>query len=166
MIDAVILESWINYTLQGITMKLNYFIRFTALLLLLSGLFLTSTAYPDNHAIAKKINVLIHISNNHKSTYQAALNYTYSLREHYDDKVNIAIVANGPGIGFVNANNHYTDEIKVLLKEGVKISACNTTVRIMRKFQDLPIIKGVKFVATGVVEVIELQRKGYLYLNP
>ena len=150
-------------------MKPIYFIRFTALLLLLSNLFLTSTVYAADvsaKSSANKINVVIHVSNNIKSNYQAVLNYTYSLREHYGDKVNINIVANGPGIGFVNSQNKYVDEIKGLLEEGVKISACNTTVRIMRKFRELPIIKGVDFVPTGVVEVIELQRKGYLYLNP
>ena len=88
------------------------------------------------------------------------------MREHYGDMVKIEIVANGAGIGFVNSNNKYAEEIQGLLKDGIKISACNTTVRIMRKFQKLPIIEGVKFVPVGVVKVIELQRKGYLYLNP
>lgn len=150
-------------------MKPIYFIRFTALLLLLSSFILSSPAHAvdkSTQSSAKKINVVIHVSNNIKSNFQAVLNYTYSLREHYGDRVNIEIVANGAGIGFVNSKNKYVREIKDLLKEGVKISACNTTVRIMRKFRDLPIIKGVNFVPTGVVEVIELQRKGYLYLNP
>lgn len=150
-------------------MKPNYFIRFTTLILLLSNLFLSgivSAAELSTKSTTNKVNVVIQVGNNHKGTYQAALNYTYSLREHYGDSVKITIVANGPGIGFVNSKNNYTDEIKGLLKEGVKILACNTTVRIMRKFQELPIIKGVKFVPAGVVEVVELQRKGYIYLNP
>lgn len=147
-------------------MKRIYIIRFTALLLLFSSIFSSALIFAKEKSLKDKINVVIHISNNHKRSYQAALNYTYSLRENYGNNVNIEIVANGAGIGFVNSKNNYTDEIKALIDKGVKVSACNTTVRIMRKFRELPIIKGVKFIPTGVVKVIELQRKGYLYLNP
>ena len=144
----------------------NYLIRFTSLLLLISSLFLSTNLYAKDNSSFDKVNIVIHVSNNHKRTYQSVLNYTYSLMDYYGEKANIAIVANGTGIGFVNSKNKYTEEILNLIEKGVKISACNTTVRIMRKFQALHIIKGVKFVPTGVVEVIELQLKGYLYLNP
>lgn len=147
-------------------MRLCYFKSFISLILFSLSLLSTNNLYAEKIADSKEINVVIHVSNNYKRTYQAALNYTYSLQEYYGNNVQIAIVANGAGIGFVNSNNNYKDEIKGLLKDGVKISACNTTVRIMRKFKEIPIIKGVDFVPTGVVEVIKLQRKGYLYLNP
>lgn len=126
----------------------------------------------SNNALAAKkpaddiTRVVIHVTNNSKRVYQAALNYSYSLTSHYGDKAKIEIVANGPGIGLLNKNNNYTNEIKELLDSGVKISACNTTVRIMRKFKELPIIEGVTFTPTGVVRVIELQKQGYLYLHP
>ena len=56
---------------------------------------------------AEKFKVLIHVTDNNKRNYQATLNYTESLQEKYGDQVNIAIIANGPGIGFVNSNNSY-----------------------------------------------------------
>ncbi len=137
-----------------------------SLLFLLCGLLFSQAGYANKKVSADKVRVVIHVTHNNKRVYQAALNYTYSLLEHYGNKVKIAIVANGPGIGLLNKNNSYTKEIKTLIEEGVSVSACNTTVHIMRKFKDLPIIKGVKFVPTGVVKVIELQREGYLYLHP
>ena len=146
-------------------MQHRYIIRFITLLLLFSNLIFSNYAFAAE-STSPEVKVVIHVTNGHKRTYQAALNYTYSLREEYGDKVDIQIVANGPGIGFVNSNNNYTEEIQSLLKKGVKVSACNTTLKIMRKFRKLPIIEGVKFVPTGVVEVIKLQKKGYLYLHP
>ena len=149
-------------------MQQRYIIRFITLLLLVSNLFFSNYALAAKSSPSTKPNVkvVIHVTNGHKRTYQAALNYTYSLREEYGDNIDIQIVANGPGIGFVNSNNQYTEEIQSLLKKGVNVSACNTTVKIMRNYQKLPIIEGVKFVPTGVVEVIKLQSKGYLYLHP
>ena len=147
-------------------MQQLYIIRFITLLLLVSNLFFSTYASAAKSSAEPEVKVVIHVTNGHKRTYQAALNYTYSLREEYGDNVDIQIVANGPGIGLVNSNNNYTDEIQSLLKKGVKVSACNTTVKIMRKFRKLPIIEGVKFIPTGVVEVIKLQKKGYLYLHP
>ena len=146
-------------------MQHRYIIRFITLLLLFSNLFFSNFAFAAKPT-SSEVKVVIHVTNGNKRTYQAALNYTYSLREEYGDKVDIQIVANGPGIGLVNSNNNYTDEIQSLLKKGVKVSACNTTVKIMRNFRKLPIIEGVQFVPTGVVEVIKLQKKGYLYLHP
>ena len=145
-------------------MQQRYIIRFITLLLLFSNLFFPNYVFADKSS--PEVKVVIHVTNGNKRTYQAALNYTYSLREEYGDNVDIQIVANGPGIGLVSSNNNYTDEIQSLLKKGVKVSACNTTVKIMRGFRKLPIIEGVKFVPTGVVEVIKLQKKGYLYLHP
>lgn len=149
-------------------MQHRYIIRFITLLLLFSNLFFSNFTFAAKPSpnVKPEVKVVIHVTNGHKRTYQAALNYTYSLREEYGDKVDIQIVANGPGIGLVNSNNNYTEEIQSLLKKGVKVSACNTTVKIMRNFRKLPIIEGVKFVPTGVVEVIKLQKKGYLYLHP
>lgn len=141
-------------------------IRFIPLLILFSSLILFNSVSVAAEKSVTPVKVVIHVTNGSKNTYRAALNYTYSLREEFGDKAEIQIIANGPGIGLVNSNNNYTTQIKSLLKNGVKVSACNTTVKIMREFRKLPIIKGVKFVPTGVVEVIKLQQQGYLYLHP
>lgn len=136
---------------------------------ILAGL-ITLVFFYNAPLIAKQdsgnLKVVIHVADNFKQTYRAALNYADSLLEKYGNSISIAIVANGPGIGLVNRNNAYTQRIKGLLKQGVKISACNTTVSILRQYKELPIIKGVKFVPTGVVEVVKLQSEGYLYLKP
>jgi len=130
----------------------------------------TSGSIAKTTAVEKpvnKINVVIHVTQNGGRHYRAALNYAYVIRDEYGkENVNIEIVANGPGIGLVNSNNKYGHSIKRLMNDGVRFSACNTTARYMREHQELPIIENVKFVPYGVVRVLELQRKGYLYLRP
>ncbi len=145
--------------------------RFSLIRLIPLFVFFTILMLPQTSSAAKNdsteiVRVVIHVTHSNQQVYRAALNYSRSLLEHYGDKVKIAIVANGPGIGLLNKKNRYIKDIQSLIKKGVTVSACNTTVRIMRKFKELPIIEGVEFVATGVVKVIELQQQGYLYLHP
>ncbi len=142
---------------------------FQVSLLVLLALFSFSSFSLDTVPLKKnqKLNIVIHVTESHGGHYRAALNYAHIIRDTYGkDNVNIEVVANGPGIGLVNSNNRYTANIKKLMHDGVRFSACNTTAKFMRENQELPIIENVQFVPYGVVHVLELQRKGYLYLRP
>ena len=143
-----------------------YFIRFIFLLLCFSSLNFFNISLAADKSKPETYKVVIHVTNGSKQTYRAAVNYSYSLKEEFADKVKIVVVANGPGIGIVNKNNKFKEDIEDLMKDGVDVYACNTTVRIMRKYQELHLIKGVKFTPTGVVEVVKLQHQGYHYLHP
>jgi len=138
----------------------------TSLLLLF-----TLQAYSSlNYADAKPeniLNVVIHVSHSGKRIYQAALNYARHIRNRYGDNANIAIVANGSGIGFLNSKNTYVNKIKGLLNTGVKFSACNATIQKLKtEKKPIPIISGVEIVPAGILKVLELQQQGYLYLHP
>jgi len=138
----------------------------TSLLLLFS-----LQAYsPLNYADVKpesSLNVVIHVSHSRKRIYEAAINYARHIRNRYGDNANIAIVANGPGIGFLNSKNTYVSKIKGLLKTGVTFSACNATIeKLKAEKKPIPIINGVEIVPAGILKVIELQQQGYLYLQP
>jgi len=135
-------------------------------LALTTSVFANQTDYNIHGKTNKPVKVIIHVTHNNKRIYRSTLNYIDSLQQHYKDRVKIEIVANGPGIGLLNENNQYSKKIKALLKSGVKISACNTSVTIMRQYKELPIINGVDFTPTGVVRVVELQQQGYSYLHP
>jgi len=138
----------------------------TSLLLLF-----TLQAYsPLNYADVKPkniLNVVIHVSHSGKRIYEAAINYARHIRKHYGENANIAIVANGPGIGFLNKKNSYVRKVKGLLDTGVKFSACNATIRKLKaEKKPIPIVDGIEIVPAGIVKVLELQQQGYLYLHP
>jgi len=138
----------------------------TSLLLLIT----LQTYSPLNYADAKPeniLNVVIHVSHSGKRIYQAAINYARHIRNRHGDSANIAIVANGPSIGFLNSKNTYVSKIKGLFNTGVTFSACNATIQKLKaEKKPIPIIDGVEIVPAGILKVLELQQQGYLYLQP
>ena len=140
------------------------FISYLTLIVFIFGS--TETSIAANN---KKFNVVIHISKNQKSSFTAAINQAQIIRNHYGkEKVNIEVLVNGTGVGFVNKQNVYVTSIKELINNGVRFTACNASVKRMLKTQNIetPLIDGVKFVPFGVVRLIDLQRQGYYYLKP
>ncbi len=138
---------------------------FSLLLISISSIVLASVPANDK----EKFNVVIHISKNLKADYLAALTQAKIIQKHYGkDQVNIEILVNGTGIGFVNRQNQYVEPITDLINDGVRFSACNATIRRILKDNnyEVPLIEGVKFVPFGIVHLIELQRNGYYYLKP
>jgi len=148
-------------------MKLNKsFQLFTFLLITFSAVF-SQNSYANKKALSENIKVVIHVSHSGKSIYRAALNYAYHIRNKYGDNATIAIVANGPGIGLLNANNSYKNQISSLMIKNVEVTACNTTISALKAMnKPIPIVKGVEIVPAGIVRVLELQQQGYLYLQP
>ena len=125
---------------------------------------LSNTTYSET---TKKLNIVIHISSSFAASHQAALNYTKIIRGKYGDKANIVVVANGPGIAFVNSKNKFKNSIKSLHKDSIPTFACNSTIQhLIRNNKEIPIVEEVQIVPFGILKVIELQEKGYLYLRP
>ena len=113
-----------------------------------------------------KVKVVIHLSASTNNSYQAAINYTKAIRKLYKGNVDIAIVTDRSGVGLINSKNQYTQQVNSLIADGVKFTACNATITRLRKIKELPIIEGVNIVPNGVAEVVRLQTRGYLYVQP
>jgi len=144
-----------------------YFIRFILLLLCFSASGLTTTNAANNPVNNDKLNIVIHISSGLASSHQAALNYTQIIRDKHGSRANIIIVANGPGIAFANKNNKFKHSIKRLHNDNIHTFACNNTIQhLINNNKKIPIVEEVQIVPFGILKVVELQNKGYLYLRP
>lgn len=104
------------------------------------------------------------------SRQEIVLNVANNLQKHYGiDKVAIEVVAFGPGLKTLFANNEITaPRIESLAANGVKFSACsNTIAAVKRKTGKEPKINkhSVK-VDAGVVRIMELVEKGYTLIKP
>jgi len=101
---------------------------------------------------------------------QLVLNVANNLQKHYGpDNVAIEVVAFGPGLKILFANNEISvPRIASLAASGVKFSACaNTISAIKRKTGKEPKInKHSTKVAAGVVRIIDLVDKGYILIKP
>jgi len=133
---------------------------FTALLLL------TQTTFAED---AKPHRLVIQVSTDDARTQKIAMNNAVNLQKHYGpENVDVEIVAYGPGLGMLTANNEQSKRVSSLAMQDIKFSACmNTMKKVEKKKGKLPTLsEGVETVPAGVVRIMELQAQGYAYIRP
>jgi intracellular sulfur oxidation DsrE/DsrF family protein len=96
------------------------------------------------------------------------LNVASNLLQAYGDNADIEIVAFGPGISLLFANNEHAKRIESLAQQGVRFSACmnalkNATQRLGYEPKLNPVAKKVP---AGIVRVIDLVDAGYILVRP
>jgi len=113
--------------------------------------------------------VVLQISDNDPFKQTLILNVAGNLLKAYgSDKVDIEIVAFGPGVRLMFADNVNKGRIGGLSAEGVRFAACNNTVTNMsKKLGHEPALnpKAVK-VSAGVVRILDLVGQGYTLVKP
>lgn len=113
--------------------------------------------------------IVLQISDPNPFKQTMVLNVASNLIKHYgQDKVNIEIVAFGPGLRLLFAENANKDHIKSLSSTGVKFSACKNTVTAMaKKLGHAPALNSsAVHVSAGVVQIVDLMAKGYKLVKP
>ena len=135
----------------------------------LAALFMLLSAFTlqADEDFAEK-HVVLQISQPERQTL--VMNVANNLIKHYgQDKIAVEIVAFGPGLKMLFANNEVsTPRIESLQASGVKFSAClNTVAAIKRKSGKEPKLNkhSIK-VAAGVVRIMDLVDKGYTLIKP
>ena len=77
----------------------------------------------------------------------------------------IEIVAFGPGIGMLKGDSPVAARIAEALKGGVRIVACENTMRAFHLSRG-DMLPDIGYVPAGVGEIIRKQREGWAYLRP
>ena len=130
------------------------------------GMLLASTAQAGDFAEEK---IVLQISDPNPFKQTLVLNVAGNVLKHYgQDKVDIEIVAFGPGLRLLFAENANKGRIKSLTDSGVKFSACKNTVKNMsKKLGHAPALnKAATTVSAGVVQIVDLMNKGYKLIKP
>lgn len=97
------------------------------------------------------------------------LNNITNLMKYFDpDKVQIVIVAYGPGLKMLFADSPVAERIKALDVQGVEFDACNVTITGMTKtLGHRPnLIDASVIVPGGIVRIMQLQQHGFDYIKP
>ena len=114
--------------------------------------------------------IVIQSSSSDPELQNLALIIAGNLQKHYGmDKVDIEVVAYGPGLGILTQDGSHADKVKSLIEHNIKFSACEGTLKFMasqNKGKRPKLVKGVGTVKDGVVRIVELQEKGYAYVYP
>jgi len=110
--------------------------------------------------------VVMQVSDNDPGKWNLALNNARNLQADLGaSNVEIEIVAYGPGIGMLKADSVVGNRIGEALGSGVKVAACENTMR-GQKLQKADMLGGISYVGAGVVEIMQKQQQGYAYLRP
>ncbi len=135
------------------------------------GAMSTAPARAGEHDVMK---VAIHVDENDPKRMNMALNNAANIYKYYrskGQKVMVRIVAYGPGLNMLREDTSpVKDRIAkmALEQEGLSFAACGNTKRKMSKKagKEIPIVSEATVVPSGVVELMELQKKGWAYVRP
>ena len=112
---------------------------------------------------------VLHISDMDPSKQELILNNAANLLDAYPPgAVEVEIVAYGPGLRLMFAENIHAQRINSLSQSGVKFSACDNTLKAMTKQlgYEPKLTPDAKVVPGGIVRIGELVKKGYIYIKP
>ena len=113
--------------------------------------------------------IVLQISDDDPFKQTLVLNVANNLIKHYgQDKVDIEIVAFGPGLRLLFDKNSNNSRISSLAASNVTFSACQNTVSGMsKKLGHPPVLHSeAKPVPAGIVRILDLTSEGYVLVKP
>jgi hypothetical protein len=139
-----------------------------SLLLPVMMLLNTTTTQAADKSLADT-KVVLQISDNDPFKQTLVLNVANNLIKHYGpESVDVEIVAFGPGLRLLFADNANKGRIQGLVSNNVKFSACTNTFNAMTKLLgEKPVLNSnATMVSAGVVRIIDLEKEGYKLIKP
>ena len=128
---------------------------------------LSSIAAEDKAAQKpQKERVVIQVSDADPQKWNLALNNAKNIQTDLGaDKTEVEIVAYGPGIGMLKADAIVANRVEDAVASGVKIVACENTMKSLKIGRD-DMNRKIDYVGAGVVELMRRQQQGYAYIRP
>ena len=145
-------------------------IKITKTIMVLLFLALASNIYAanDDKPFAEH-KLVLQISDADPTKQTLVLNVASNATKAYGaDKIDIEIVAFGPGLRLMFADNHNKGRISGLVDNGVRFAACGNTLKKFTKIlgEEPEINSQVKMVPGGIVRIIELVNQDYILVKP
>jgi intracellular sulfur oxidation DsrE/DsrF family protein len=111
--------------------------------------------------------VVLQISDGSPAKQTLVLNVANNLLKAFDD-IDVEIVAFGPGLRLLFADNSNSGRIQGLAASGVTFSACGNTMRHMTKVlgEKPKLNSNAVVVSAGIGRILELVDQGYVLVRP
>jgi hypothetical protein len=110
--------------------------------------------------------VVFQVSDNDAAKWNLALNNARNVQaELGKDKVDVEIVAYGPGLAMLKADSKVAARLAQALDSNIGFMACENTMR-NTKVQKADMYGGISYVDAGVVHLMKRQREGCAYIRP
>ena len=129
---------------------------------------IASAASNPEKPFAEKF-VVLQISDNDPQKQTLVLNVATNLMKHYGpDKIDVEIVAFGPGLRLLFKDNSNAPRIQGLSDSGVRFAACNNTLtKVTQLLGSEPELNpNADHVSAGVVRIMDLIGEGYTLVKP
>ncbi|HQT63730.1 MAG TPA: DsrE family protein [Acidocella sp.] len=124
--------------------------------------FKNSMPFATTHAV-------IQVSEDDPARWNLVLNNAQNMLDFMGaSKIQIVIVAYGPGLKMLLAGSPVAGRIQSLDQEGVEFDACHNTMLAMEKATgQMPVIvPPAVIVPAGVIRIMQLEAHGFSYLKP
>ena len=132
----------------------------------LVALALTAGVPSPSSAQQPRAKVVLQVSESDPAKWNLALNNAKNIQTDLGAaNVDIEVVAYGPGIGMLKADSVVGNRVDEALAAGVKVLACENTMRNQKLVKD-DMLGKVGYVASGVVEIMQKQQQGWAYIRP
>lgn len=113
-----------------------------------------------------KQRLVIQVSDNDPAKWRLALNNAQNVQADLGkDKVEIEIVAYGPGLEMLKMESKVADRLAQALDTHVNLLACENTM-INNKVTKSDMYGGISYVKAGVVHIMKRQKEGWAYIRP
>ncbi len=127
---------------------------------------LAGTAFAADPASEARQKVVFQVSDPDPGKWNLALNNAKNVQQDLGAaKVDIEVVAYGPGIGMIKMDSPVGNRVREAIAAGVKIVACENTMTNMKLTKN-DMLPSLGYVPAGVVELMQRQRQGYAYIRP
>ncbi len=114
----------------------------------------------------KKPAVVIQVTDADPGKWNLALNNAKNVQQELGaSKVDIEIVAYGPGIGMLKADATTGNRVSEAIQSGIRVVACENTMTSL-KLTKADMNPAVGYAPSGVVEIMRLQGQGWAYIRP
>ena len=127
----------------------------------------TSPPAPASQATAAaRSKVVLQMSDADPAKWNLALNNAKNIQTDLGAaNVDVELVAYGPGIGMLKADSVVGNRIDEAMAAGVKVVACENTMRA-QKLTQVDMLGKIGYVPAGVTEIMQRQQQGWAYIRP
>lgn len=130
----------------------------------LGGLQGCATTQASAQSDVKK--VVFQVSDNDPQKWNLALNNARNVQADLGkDKVQVEIVAYGPGLAMLKSDSKVSARLAQALDGNIGLMACENTMH-NTKTTKADMYSGIGYVKAGVVHIMERQREGWSYVRP
>jgi uncharacterized protein len=135
-------------------------------LLPIAGLALAMPAFAQTAAPAKH-RLVIQVTDNDPARWAMVLNNTKNAQVSVGgaDKIDIEIVAYGPGIYMLKGDSPVGARLDEAVKSGVKVVGCENTMTAF-KLDKAEMRSTIGYVPAGITELMLKQQEGWSYVRP